>query len=647
MQIIEIVLYSRRNQKRIIPLKPGQVNIITGDSATGKTSLSAIVDYCLGRETYIIPEGIIRRNVAWFGLLLRFPNDQMFIARENPPPGKATANGVYIEQGDVVLSPEIAPISANTTLDALVKTLTNKIGIAPNLHTPPPEQTRSPVSATIRHTLFYCIQEQGEIASKGLLFHRQSEPFIPQTIKDTLPYFLGAIQEDQLALEQELSRARLDLRRARKANKDNEAILGEGGNKARTLLTEANEVGLISIEENPQKHEDITNLLQRAVVWLPQDGTFISSSRLTELQEEVRALQNQLNELSITLRDAITFAQEAEGFTSEIRQQELRLASIGLFNSHVQDAGTCPICTQSLAVPVPTADAIQHNLERLEANLRATRREQPRLRQYINNLEQQRSELRQSIREKTEAIRSILQEEDIAQRLRDTNALRMRVIGRISLWLESISTAENISLLQENLQKAQLRVTELERQNESDDKEERLTAILSRIGHQMSQWSRELELEYSDNPVRFDLKKLMIVVDTEDGVVPLARIGSAQNWLGYHLTALLALHKHFCQQSRPVPHFLFLDQPSQVYYPPDQDISADDSLERLSDTDRQALLRIFKLIFDVVESLAPNFQIIVTEHADIKDDDRFQSAVVERWRQGTALIPSEWNVSDS
>src|SRR5579859_2071156 len=103
MQIIEIVLYSKQNQKRVISLKPGRVNIITGDSGTGKSSLSAIVDYCLGRETYMIPEGIKKRNIAWFGLLLQFTNDQMFIARENPSAGKTTANGIYIEQGDVVL----------------------------------------------------------------------------------------------------------------------------------------------------------------------------------------------------------------------------------------------------------------------------------------------------------------------------------------------------------------------------------------------------------------------------------------------------------------------------------------------------------------------------------------------------------------
>jgi uncharacterized protein DUF3732 len=165
-------------------------------------------------------------------------------------------------------------------------------------------------------------------------------------------------------------------------------------------------------------------------------------------------------------------------------------------------------------------------------------------------------------------IRSILQEDDIARHFRDTNALRMRVIGRISLWLESMSVRENTVSLQEAVQKAETRVADLGKQLDPEDKEERLASILNRIGQQISQWAQELKLEYSGDPVRFDAKKLTVVVDTPNGVLPLARIGSAQNWLGYHLAILLALHKHFSQQSRPVLHFLFLDQPSQVYYPP-------------------------------------------------------------------------------
>jgi hypothetical protein len=50
---------------------------------------------------------------------------------------------------------------------------------------------------------------------------------------------------------------------------------------------------------------------------------------------------------------------------------------------------------------------------------------------------------------------------------------------------------------------------------------------------------------------------------------------------------------------------------------------------------------MFQLMFRVVSSLAPNLQLVVTEHADLADD-QFQSAILERWRDGQALIPQEW-----
>ena len=52
---------------------------------------------------------------------------------------------------------------------------------------------------------------------------------------------------------------------------------------------------------------------------------------------------------------------------------------------------------------------------------------------------------------------------------------------------------------------------------------------------------------------------------------------------------------------------------------------------------------MFNFIFDVVENLEPNFQVILLEHANLRSDNRFQSYLVdEEWRNGMALIPTEW-----
>ncbi|WP_445662480.1 DUF3732 domain-containing protein [Cohnella herbarum] len=55
-----------------------------------------------------------------------------------------------------------------------------------------------------------------------------------------------------------------------------------------------------------------------------------------------------------------------------------------------------------------------------------------------------------------------------------------------------------------------------------------------------------LELETGDDLIQLDTNKLTIrVIDEKGGTAWLREIGSGANWLGYHVTTLLALHELF------------------------------------------------------------------------------------------------------
>jgi len=280
----------------------------------------------------------------------------------------------------------------------------------------------------------------------------------------------------------------------------------------------------------------------------------------------------------------------------------------------------------------------------LRSNLEFTTRDRPRLREYIERLENNREELRQRIREKTQDIESIHREDESARTIRELNVRRGWVVGRISLWLESVVQVDESAQLRQAVQTKQNEVASLEQQLAGEEKEERLASALNRLGAQISSWANRLQLEHSGNPVRLDLPKLTVIVDREDTPIPLDRMGSGENWVGYHLITYLALQKYFIEQSRPVPRFLFLDQPSQVYYPADRDETLQGSIEQMTDDDRAAVSRMYDLILDVVSDLNPRLQVIITDHADLTDA-RFQSAVIERWRGGRALVPSNWVTS--
>lgn len=53
--------------------------------------------------------------------------------------------------------------------------------------------------------------------------------------------------------------------------------------------------------------------------------------------------------------------------------------------------------------------------------------------------------------------------------------------------------------------------------------------------------------------------------------------------------------------------------------------------------------KMYELIFLAVKELAPTFQIIVTDHADLRSSSDFQTSVIERWRgAGVGLVPKDW-----
>jgi hypothetical protein len=87
-----------------------------------------------------------------------------------------------------------------------------------------------------------------------------------------------------------------------------------------------------------------------------------------------------------------------------------------------------------------------------------------------------------------------------------------------------------------------------------------------------------------------------------------------------------------------------IDQPTQAYYP--SDLAKQTGIPERDD-DRAAVRRIYRLMHDVVQKLAPKLQIIVCDHANL-EDDWFQDSVEHNWRgedpadPDNRLIPQAW-----
>lgn len=642
-QILDIVIYSHKGERHVLSLRPGAVNIITGASKTGKSALIDVVDYCLGSGSCGVPEGVIRKTVAWYGLRLQMKKGQAFVARRAPPPKQATSSEVFFRTEAEVAVPEFSELTPTTNHDALVELLSRGSGIAPNVKEVPQGQTRQPLTATLRHALFFTFQRQDEIISRRFLFHKQGEQHIPQAIKDVLPFFLGAVADDHLEKRAELRRLQDRLRNLERKRTELGSIRGEGLSRAAALLAEAQDVGLLPSKEISTWDEALTALNQ-ALAGSAEPSDYVERSG--EVYERLARTRNTLLDEARRLREELAAArqlQEGErSFQVEASEQAARLKSIGIFEIPSEDAHDlrCPVCASDLDEELPSTREIEASIAKLDRQLESVVTYSPHLQAVIEDLEQRLEGVKRKLGENRQAMESVQQNDARLGELRDQASRRAHVLGRISLYIESVPGEVQTGQIDEEIAALRKQIAAMQDELSDEAIEERLSSILANIGRRMTDWAQRLKLEHSSDPLRLDIRRLMVVADTEEGPLPTDRMGSGENWVGYHLVAHLALHHWFTKKKRPVPRFLFLDQPSQVYFPPEK---ADSEGEKaLSDEDREAVIRMFRLVFDLVEELSPGFQVVMTEHADLSES-WFQDAIVARWRGGQAFVPPNWS----
>lgn len=649
-QIKDVVFYGHNGAMRAVEFAPGRLNIITGASKTGKTALIAVLEYCFGSTDCKIPDGIIRRAVAWVGVRLSVRDGQVFIARRIPDPPRLASTDVFYEVAAEVELPEAHQLSQTTNPAALEALLGAHAGIRGNRHDPPPGQTRPSLQAGISHALIYCFQHQTEIGNNQHLFHRQSEPWIPQAIKDTMPYFIGAATDDYVIRMEELRRLRRELRRLQRRRSEYQEVGADDYSVARTLLAEATDLGLRAGQALPETATDVLDALRG----LSSIGHFPEEEELAEEGSEFHRLQTEREEMSHQLRvvreqldAAQSLAAGRDGFSREASAQRGRLESIHLLAAHSgndYDTTRCPLCQTSLhdSDVSPAIREIQDSLEQLDDRIRRVEDRSPEIDNLVATLEARRDDIKSLLRSNREQLEAIQRQSTRVQDYRDRITRRAHILGRISLYLEGVTELPSTSDLQEEITRMQSTIDNLEMELHDAEIQDRVRSALSIVDRDMSEIASSLQLEHNELPIRLDRRRLTIVADGHDGPIPMERMGSGENWVGYHLIAHLALHRLFVRRTRPVPRFLFIDQPSQVYFPEDDDRKRDQDGMLTPSEDRDRVSEMYHLAYNFVRGLGGSFQIIITDHANI-GETWFQECVVERWRDGSKLIPDEWD----
>jgi len=645
MRIRSILLYSHDGRFRQLSFNPSGLNIITGRASTGKSALSEIVEYCIGRSSFNVPEGVIRDKVAWYGVTYEFAGEQVLVAKPAPDAGHSRCTTAMVRRGANLAVPAFAELAPNSDDDTVVSLLSNLLGIPENRTDVPLEHSRASYSVNIKHTLFYLFQKQGLVANKDQLFYRQNENQMPQTIKDTLPILLGVASDDRFELESRLRAARRELKLQEKLLSETAEFGRQLNTRGIGLLSEARQVGILPPDRTPSSTEEILQLLKVAAAWTPAALPDEDAGRISGLEEELSALRGERKSLVQNVEAAKLFSEKEDGFSREAAEQRDRLESINALPRNTRTGEWLwPFAEANLGMDSPIADALLAELRSLETEMEKVTGERPRLQSYRREVEEKLAETSRLIRAKEEELSAAIAADEAIAEMGSRNNAAAKTVGRISLFLETYRPETDLEEMEKRKRALQRRVEALEQEAGADDGEERLASILNIISSRIGTYAEELQAEFSEYPFRLDLANLTVVADRPDRPVPMHRTGGGANHLAYHLGALLSLHQFATANKRPIPKFLFIDQPTQVYFPSEAIYKdADGSIERTeADSDLQRVRTLFSLLHRFATQDCPGFQIIVTEHANLRDD-WFQQALIEKpWTKPPALVPEDW-----
>lgn len=643
MQLLTISVYNSEGQRRDVDFDLNALNIISGDAQTGKTSLLDIVEYCLGRATPQVPFGAITRTVTWYAVLLQFEGTRVVAARPAPEPGKQSQDRAMLVVGAELVPLDADDLHANMDRRTLRRELGRLLGIdevSVGDAEADPDSVAVGLRPNVAHAALLCLQSQSEIANRSLLFHRTDDEQIRLALRDTLPYFLGAIAADQVMRRQELLEARRALRAAQAALAAAERAGQAGANRLRELVEEAYGAGLIPRSDYTSRDEALAALQAAVHVRGPARGGG-DTEILLQQRDELRRQLRRVNEQRRLLEEQIV---AGEGYGDSLRVQQGRLRSLRLIpDAGATSSSNCPLCTVELTEPDPTLAELQQSVLHLSSQLADLTLTQPRQAAALSALEADAAELRERVITIEGALGQLSEGGRDAGGVEEAAFRRGRVHALLAQLTEGGAARQAAAAA--DVDEASRRVNELADVLDSDEELAQVNSRLRLISDTMSALASQLDLEHGGSPVRLEGRRLTVVIDTDDGPVPLQRIGSGANWMGYHVVAHLALHQYFVEKARPVPRFLMLDQPTQAYYPPGVAAgTVATTAEGLpEDADSEAVRALFLLLRRVTGEDAHGLQIIVTEHAML-DEPWYLERVKHVWRDGDALIPKDWLV---
>jgi hypothetical protein len=644
---------------RIVSFNPEKVCVLTGWSATGKSSIAAIIDYVLGASACAIPVGVIRNASSWFGLLLDTDAGPMRVARQKPD-GRQVSNSYWVQQGDDVESPLPLRPSQNISADLFRIKMDTLSGLT-NLKMDPDEARAFNERASFRDMAAFNFQPQHIVANPYTLFFKADSSEHREKLRNVLPLAIGLITNDDLMRRHRLHLLRDEQRKLESELRQRRNGIENWRANATGAYYRAQELSLLPPGDPPTELLDVINVLRQVVTagGEPVRGSGRVSATVTRLEEirrEEQALDTAIAAARRRLRRLKSLRTTVVDYGDVLEDHRTKVMGVGWFKEAVV-SDQCVLCGTA-------TEAARQSLEELEAPIRelseltaGTTTTAPMvdneilsIQRTLLNDERRLLELRKT-RAEFEAL------DDTERGLSLSLESVYRFIGNTEQALKILGDIEGDDGLVARLRVITDQINDLVRQLDEQGRRDREERTRDAISSYIERFVEEIGVSGATGRPLLDERELNVKFVNQGSTKPdfLWEIGSGENWMAYHLAAILALHGVFLRRDsrNPVPTFLVIDQPSQVYFPSDtfeaivegnEDGRRAGAREKRHLDDLESTRQIFKALARAHKSFHARLQIIVLDHADHHAwGEIAEVEAVANWRgEEDFLIPAAW-----
>ncbi|WP_096665047.1 DUF3732 domain-containing protein [Polaromonas sp. AET17H-212] len=655
-QIRAILLWPRNPafKPRRLRFDLGKVNVISGASRTGKSAVIPIIDYCLGASTCSIPVNTIRKHCEWFGVIVATDQGDKLLARREPGAQRNTDDMFLMEADTIVDIPQ--RIVKNTNADAVKRLLDDLAALSKLDFTGGEESTGFDGRPSFRDLAAFTFQPQNIVANPDVLFFKTNTYEHREKLRKIFPYVLGAVTPGLMAKQFDLQRTKSELRRKERELKEAQEVSARWLADLTAKFSEAQELGLTPKPEQPSTRGQMIELLEEVVARTDLTITVSTAtisealSELTDLEREEREVSRELTTLRHRLEEMNRMRVGGDQYDAAIGLQRGRLQLSSWLVGHTDGDADCPMCGSHTTSARSKLEVLSARLQEVEAEA-GVDKEVPAA--FDRELQRVMTEVGVT----TERLRSVqIRKRALSGRSKEASERQFgakkaeRFVGNLEAALDLHRRLGSDSRLVDEVSKLRERVQGLEAELRAQDVESRKRRALNAVNSYAGRLLPFLDIENPDDPISLEISDLTIKVRGTDRDDYLSEIGSGSNWLSYHLAMLLALHQFYLSQpNSPVPGFLVLDQPSQVYFPKNVVRRPDEEEQelRLRDEDIDAVQKAYEVLGKVVLQAKGKLQVIVLDHASRDLWGNIPGVVgLKEWRDGIKLVPMKWLQDD-